>query len=334
MVGYVVRRTGQALFVAWGVTLLAFVTARVLPGNPVYLMAGSHADERTLRELEARYALDRPIPVQYALYISDLVRGDWGRAWTTSNPVLEDIAQRFPATLELSLAALLTALLVALPLGIAAARRPGSAFDRLASAVSTAGASVPQFWLGLMLTYVFFYRLGWVPPPMGRLPLFEPPPTATGLLLVDTLLARRFDLFSLSFRALLLPTLTLAFAVQAPILSLVRATMRETLRAPTVAAGRALGLRPVVILYRRAFRLALGPIANMVGISFGYLLGGTVLVETVFAWPGMGQYALAAMNASDYAAIQGVVLASALIYVSVYFALDVLQRILDPRVRA
>ncbi len=334
MLGYVVRRTGQALLVVWGVTLLAFVTARLLPGNPVYLMAGSHADERTLAELEARYGLDRPLAVQYGIYLSDLVRGDWGRAWTTSNPVLEDIVQRFPATLELSLLSLAAALLIALPLGIAAARRPGSAVDRIASAVATAGAAVPQFWLGLMLIYVFFYRLQWVPPPMGRLPLSEPPPAVTGLLLADTLLAGRIDLFWLASRTLLLPTITLAFAVQAPILSLVRATMRETLTSPTVMAGRALGLRSAAILYHRALRLALGPIANMVGISFGYLLGGTVLVETVFSWPGMGHYALSAMNAGDYAAIQGVVLSSALIYVGVYFALDTMQMILDPRTRS
>jgi len=334
MSGFVVRRIGQALLVVWGVTLLAFVTARVLPGNPVYLMAGSHADERTLEELEARYGLDRPLGVQYLLYLRDLVRGDWGRAWTTSNPVLSDIAQRFPATLELSLAALAGSLLVALPLGTAAARRPGSFVDRLASAVAGSGAAVPQFWLGLMLIYVFFYRLQWVPPPMGRLPLSEAPPAATGLLLADTLLAGRTDLFWLASRALLLPTVTLAFAVQAPILSLVRATMRVALSSPTVLAGRALGLRPAAILYRRAFRLAFGPIASMVGISFGYLLGGTVLVETVFSWPGMGQYALSAMNAGDYAAIQGVVLASALIYVLVYFALDTMQKILDPRTRS
>jgi len=333
MLGHLARRTGQALLVVWGVTLLAFVTARLLPGNPVYLMAGSHADERTLSELTARYGLDRPILDQYVLYMGDLVRGDWGRAWTTSNPVLEDIVQRFPATLELSLLALSASLLFAVPVGIAAARHPGSAIDRFASAASTAGASVPQFWLGLMLIYVFFYRLQWVPPPMGRLPLAEAPPQLTGLLLVDTLVAGRGDLFLLASRALVLPTLTLAFAVQAPILSLVRATMRKTLRSPAVVAGRALGLRPASILYRRAFRLALGPIASIVGISFGYLLGGTVLVETVFSWPGMGQYALSAMNAGDYAAIQGVVLSSALVYVFVYFALDAMQMLLDPRTR-
>jgi peptide/nickel transport system permease protein len=334
MLGYVLRRTGQALLVAWGVTLLAFVTARLLPGNPVYLMAGSHADERTLAELTARHGLDRPLAVQYVIYLRDLARGDWGRAWTTSNPVLEDIAQRFPATLELSLLSLAASLLIALPLGISAARRPGSAVDGLASSVATAGAAVPQFWLGLMLIYVFFYRLQWAPPPMGRLPLSEAPPAVTGLLLADTLLAGRVDLFWLASRTLLLPTITLAFAVQAPILSLVRATMRDTLGSTTVVAGRALGLRSAAILYRRAFRLALGPIANMVGISFGYLLGGTVLVETVFSWPGMGQYALSAMNAGDYAAIQGVVLSSAFIYVVVYFALDTIQMILDPRTRS
>jgi peptide/nickel transport system permease protein len=169
---------------------------------------------------------------------------------------------------------------------------------------------------------------------MGRLPLSEAPPAATGLLLIDTLLAGRGDLFWLASRALVLPTVTLAFAVQAPILSLVRSTMRNSLASPPVVAGRALGLHPAAILYRRALRLALGPIASIVGISFGYLLGGTVLVETVFSWPGMGQYALSAMNASDYAAIQGVVLSAAFVYVAVYFVLDTLSMLLDPRIRS
>jgi peptide/nickel transport system permease protein len=329
---YVLRRAGQALLVTWGVTLLTFVIARLLPGNPVYLMAGSHADEQTIKELTRRYGLDQPIGVQYRAYLRDLLRGDWGDAWTTSNPVLVDIANRFPATLELSLLSLFAAVAAALPLGIAAARTPGALVDRLASTLATSGAAVPQFWLGLMLLYVFFYRLDLVPPPMGRLPLTEPLPERTGLFLVDTLLAGRPDLFGLALRALLLPTLTLAFAVQAPILTLVRATMAEVLRSPPIVAGRAFGLSAFT-LYGRALRLALGPIANMVGISFGYLLGGTVLVETVFSWPGMGQYALSAMNASDYAAVQGVVLFAALLYVAVYFVLDSMQMILDPRVR-
>jgi peptide/nickel transport system permease protein len=295
-------------------------------------MAGGNADQETIEALTRRYRLDQPIVRQYAFYLSDLVRGDWGDAWTTSNPVLEDISQRLPATVELSLLSLTLALALSLPLGTAAATRPGSLADRIVSGLATGGAAVPQFWLGLMLIYVFFYRMNVVPPPLGRLPLAEPPPTWTGLLLVDTIAAGRADLLALALRALLLPTATLAFAVQAPIVSLVRATMTEVLRSPPLLAGKAFGLTARA-LYQRALRLALGPIATMVGITFGYLLGGTVLVETVFSWPGMGHYALTAMQASDYAAVQGVVLFSALVYVSVYFLLDSVQLLLDPRTR-
>lgn len=327
------RRLAHALIVIFGVTLVTFVVARLLPGNPVYLMVGGHADEQTLREATTRLGLDKPILEQYFIYLGGLVRGDLGQSWTTSNPVTVDIAQRFPATLELSLVALLLALLVALPLGIAAALHPGGGAYRVAQALAVGGVAVPQFWLGLILIYVFFFRLGWMPPPMGRLPLGTMPPQVTGLLLVDTLLAGDLTSFWLAVKALTLPSITLMLAFQAPILQLVRATMADTLQSDAVRTAHALGIPRRTVIYHHAFRLALPPVLTMIGITFGYLLGGTILVESVFSWPGMGMYALQAVNATDYAAIQGVVLVSALIYILVYFILDMLQVIIDPRVR-
>lgn len=328
----VLRRVALALVVIWGVTLTSFVVSRLLPGNPVYLIVGTRADEQTVQEATAKYGLDRSLPEQYWIYMRDLVRGDLGESWTTSNPVTSDIAQRFPATLELSLVSFILAMTIALPLGIAAALRPGGAADRVASSVSVGGAALPQFWLGLMLIYLFFFRLQWMPPPMGRLPLATPPPTRTGLLLIDTLLAGDLDLFKLAAWTLILPSVTLALAVQAPILSLVRTGMKDALDAPPILTAKAFGL-PRRVWLSHAWRLAMLPVLNMVGISFGYLLGGTVLVESVFSWPGMGLYALQAMNASDYAAVQGVVLVSALIYVTVYLVLDIVQLAVDPRAR-
>src|SRR5690606_26569525 len=169
--------------VVWGVTLITFIVARLLPGNPVHLIVGSHADPETVREATERLGLDLPIWQQYVRYLSDLLRGDLGQAWTTSNPVTVDIVQRLPATLELSLIGLLLALLMALPLGTLAALRPGGIVDRLTQFVAITGVAAPQFWLGLMLIYVFFYRLGWFPPPLGRLPSFQAPPAATGFML-------------------------------------------------------------------------------------------------------------------------------------------------------
>lgn len=329
---HALRRIALALIVIWGVTLTSFVVSRILPGNPVYLIVGTRADEQTVQEAMTKHGLDKSVMEQYSIYMRDLLRGDLGESWTTSNPVTEDIAQRFPATLELSLVSFVLALAMALPLGIAAALWPGGILDRLAKFVSIGGVALPQFWLGLMLIYLFFFRLQWMPPPMGRLPLADAPPTRTGLLLIDTLAAGNFDLFKLAAWTLILPSITLALAVQAPILSLVRTGMKDALDAPSTLTAQAFGLPRRLWVYH-ASRLAMLPVLNMVGISFGYLLGGTVLVESVFSWPGMGLYALQAMNASDYAAVQGVVLVSALIYVSVYLVIDMVQLVVDPRLR-
>ena len=312
LVQQALRRLALALVVVWGVTLVTFVVARLLPGNPVYLIVGSRADETTIQEAMAKYGFDRPIFEQYFIYMGDLLRGDLGEAWTTSNPVATDIYQRFPATLELALVSFVLALAIALPLGSLAALKPGTGWDRVARVISTGGVAVPQFWLGLMLIYVFFFRLQLFPPPMGRLPLATFPPRFTGLLLIDTLLAGDVSLFWLAAGTLVLP--------------------RAALDSQPIRASRALGLPRREWIFR-AFWLGLLPVLNIIGISFGFLLGGTVLVESVFSWPGMGLYALQAMNASDYAAVQGVVLVSALIYVTLYLVLDLLQLLIDPRTR-
>ncbi len=327
------RRLALALIVVWGVTLVTFVVARLLPGNPVYLIVGNRADQATIEEAMAKYGFDKPIVEQYFIYMGGLLRGDLGDAWTTSNPVTTDIYERFPATLELALVSFVLAILIAVPLGSVAALEPRTRWDRFARVVSTGGVAVPQFWLGLMLIYVFFFKLQLFPPPMGRLPLATFPPRFTGLLLVDTLVAGDLALFRLAARTLFLPSLTLALAVQAPILNQIRVSLRAALDSQPILASRALGLPRREWIFR-AFWLGFLPVLNMVGISLGFLLGGTVLVESVFSWPGMGLYALQAMNASDYAAVQGVVLVSALIYVTVYLVLDLLQLLIDPRTRA
>lgn len=326
-------RCVHALIVFFGVTLVTFVVARLLPGNPAYLIAGRHADEQTLQEIIQRLGLDQPIPTQYLLYMQGLLRGDLGEAWTTSNPVTVDIAQRFPATLELSLAALCLALVVALPLGIVAALRPGSIVYRIARALAVGGVAIPQFWFGLLLVYLFFFRLRWMPPPMGRLPLGVMPPTVTGLLLIDTLIAGDIANFWLALKTLVMPSITLALAFQAPILQIVQTTMAEALQCDAVRTARALGVPRMTIISNHALRLVLPPLLTMIGITFGYLLGGTVLVERVFTWPGIGMYALQAVNSMDYAAIQGVVLVTTLFYLLIYFVIDVLHVLIDPRVR-
>ena len=182
LVQQALRRLALAVVVVWGVTLVTFVVARLLPGNPVYLIVGNRADEATIQEAMAKYGFDRPIVEQYFIYMGDLLRGDLGDAWTTSNAVTRDIYERFPATLELALVSFVLAMMIALPLGSVAALKARTRWDRVARIVSTGGVAVPQFWLGLMLIYVFFFRLQLFPPPMGRLPLATMPPRFTGLL--------------------------------------------------------------------------------------------------------------------------------------------------------
>jgi peptide/nickel transport system permease protein len=184
-----------------------------------------------------------------------------------------------------------------------------------------------------MLIYVFFFRLRLMPPPMGRLPLVAAPHPITGLMLIDTLLAGNTDHFLLAAKVLVLPAVTLALAIQAPILNLIQVSMAAAMNSDAVRTARALGLPRREVIVQHALRIAVLPVLNMIAITFGYLLSGTVLVESVFSWPGIGLYALQAMNASDYAAIQGVVLFSAMIYVAVYIALDIAQFVIDPRIR-
>jgi peptide/nickel transport system permease protein len=327
------RRLAQALVVLWGVTLITFVVARVLPGNPAYLLAGSNANKQTIVAMKHRLGLDRSVVVQYGIYMKGLVRGDLGESFTTSDPVTKDLGAKLPATLELGIVALLIAIVISLPLGIAAARRPRGLAARITDLLSAGGVALPQFWLGLMLIYFFFYKLAWAPPPIGRT-AGETPHHITGFLLIDSLLAGSLTDFRHALGALVLPAITLAVTVQPPLLQLVRVTMREALASDAVRTARAAGLSFHQVVYRDALRLALLPILNMIGLLIGVVLSSSVLVETVFSWPGIGQYAFQAINASDYAAVQGVVLVATLVYVGVYALLDIAQLLIDPRLRA
>jgi peptide/nickel transport system permease protein len=331
---HVARRLAQALVVVWGVSLVAFVVARLLPGNPVYLIVGANADEQTIAEATQRLGLDESIPQQYWNFLKGLLTGDLGTSWTTANPVTTDIAERLPATLELGAVALLFALLMSIPLGVTAALRPRGPVRRAVDVLTAGGVAIPQFWLGLMLIYFFYFRLGWAPPPLGRLPGASAPEEVTGFLLIDSLLAGDLDAWLNALHAILLPAITLALTIQPPLLRLVQVTMTRTLESDPIRTARAMGLSFRSVVYHDALRLVLLPILNMVGLLVGIVLSSSVLVETVFAWPGIGLYAVQAINASDYAALQGVVLVSAVVYVTIYVLIDVVQIFVDPRLRA
>jgi peptide/nickel transport system permease protein len=311
-----------------------FVVTRVLPGNPAYMIVGVHADESTVQAVMERMGLDRPLWQQYLDYMANLVRGDLGVAWRTSNPVLEDLRIRFPATIELSTLSLLVGIAWAVGLGVWSAVSRRSPVGRIADVVSAAGVSIPEFWLGLILILVFFAKLNIAPPPLGRIASgVRPPETVTGFYTVDSLLTGNWEAFRASLMQLVLPVATLAFVIGAPIMRMTRTFMEEALGSGYVRAARAYGVPRRTIVSRHALRNVLLPVTTMIGMTYGYLLGGTVLVETVFSWPGMGKYAVDAMNSSDYAPIMATVLLSALVYLVVYLGIDILHYFLDARTR-
>ncbi|MBI4610155.1 MAG: ABC transporter permease [Candidatus Rokubacteria bacterium] len=333
-----IRLIGRRLLTAApgivGVVVVTFLLNRALPGDPAAYFAGPAATRQAIEEIRVKLGLDRSLPEQFLLYVRDLVRGDLGTSLTTGQPVLSDLLSRLPASLELTLCGLLFAISVAVPMGILAATRPGSWIDHLGRVLTTSGNSLPIFFTGLLLVYVFYYLLGLAPAPLGRLdPFAAPPKTVTGAFLLDSLLMGDAALFWASARQLVLPVLTLGLAAMAPIARMTRAAMLGVLASDFVRTARANGLAPATILYAYALRNALLPVVTTLGGVFAFLLGVNVVVEKIFAWPGIGSYALEAVIASDYAPVQGFVLAMALLYVILNLLIDVLYGVIDPRVR-
>jgi len=330
----ILRRLAAAAPGLVGVVVVTFLLNRALPGDPAAFFAGPAATQEAIQQIRVKLGLDKSLPEQFVFYVRDLGRGDLGRSLTTGQPVVSDLIARLPASLELTLCGLLLAITVALPLGVLSATRPGSIFDHAARLVTTAGVSLPIFFTGLVLVYVFYYLLGWAPAPLGRLDAFSAPPArVTGFFLVDTALARDATTFAASARQLVLPALTLGLFAMAPIARMTRAAMLGVLGSDFIRTARASGLAPRTVLVTYALRNALLPVVTLLGMVFSFLLGANVLVEKVFAWPGIGSYALEALIASDYAPVQGFVLTMASLYVLLNLTIDVVYGLIDPRVR-
>jgi peptide/nickel transport system permease protein len=331
--GIVLRRILAALPNLVGVVVITFVLTRALPGDPAAYFAGASATVEAVEQVRRQLGLDRPLPEQFLRYVSGLAQGDFGTSLTTGQPVLQELVSRLPASLELVLLALCTACAVAVPLGVMAATRPGSWIDQLCRIVTTAGVSLPTFFTGLLLAYVFYFLLGWAPAPMGRLdPVFSPPPARTGLYLIDTLIAGEPALWWAAFKQLILPTVTMALFVLAPIARMTRASMLQVLSSDFVRTARASGLSKTTVRVRYALRNALLPVVTTLGMVFGFMLGSSVIIEKVFGWPGVGSYAIDALTASDYAPVQGFVLAMGVLFVLLNLLVDLLYTLIDPRV--
>lgn len=326
-------RLAQTIPVVIGVVVITFLLTRALPGDPAAYFAGDAADEASIQQVRETLGLDKPMGQQFLMYVRDLLRGDLGNSLTTGQPVLEDLARRLPASLELTLVALLLSCAVAIPLGVLAATAPGTWKDHLCRILVTAGVSLPTFFTGILLIYVFYYVLGVAPSPLGRLDfLYIEPDRITGLFLIDSALANDWEVFFGTAKQLILPAATMALFTLAPIARMTRASMMQALSSDFVRTARAAGLgrRKVVMGY--AFRNALLPVVTTLGMVFSFALGANVLVEKVFAWPGIGSYAVDALVASDYAAVQGFVLAMALLFVALNLIIDLAYAAIDPRI--
>jgi len=334
MLRHIGKRLSTAIPSVIGVIIVTFLLTRVLPGDPAAYFAGPAATPQAVAEIRKSLGLDRPLPEQFVRYVKDLARGDFGKSLTTGQPVISDIATRLPASAELTLLGLIISMGIAVPLGIAAAVKQGSIVDHVCRVVATAGVSLPVFFTGLILVYVFYFLLGLSPAPLGRLDVFySAPPHVTGFYLIDSLIAGDFGTFRAALSQLILPAATLAIFSLAPITRMTRASMLAVLSSDFVRTARASGLSTRTVIVTYAFRNAMLPVITTLGMVFSFLLGANVLVEKVFAWPGIGSYAIEALIASDFAPIQGFVLTMAILYVLLNLTIDLLYGVIDPRVR-
>ena len=330
----ILRRLATVLPSIAGVIIVTFLLTRALPGDPAAYFAGPAADQQAIEEIRRSLGLDRSLFAQFFDYLGQLARADLGTSLSTGQPVVDELLTRLPASAELTLLGLVLSVAIAVPLGIAAALRPNSAVDHTCRIVTTAGVSLPTFFTGLLLVYLFYYLAGIAPAPLGRLDVFaSAPPHWSGFYLIDSLIARDVETFRAALAQLILPAATLAIFSLAPLARITRASMLAALGSEFVRTARASGLAPRRIVYVYAFRNAMLPVITTLGMVFSFLLGANVLVEKVFSWPGIGSYAVEALIASDYAPVQGFVLTMALLYVALNLVIDLVYRLVDPRVR-
>ena len=330
----ILKRLATVIPTLIGVIVVTFLLTRVLPGDPAVYFAGPAATPQSIAEIRKSLGLDRSLPDQFLRYVNDLAHGNFGNSLSTGQPVAAEIASRLPASAELTLFGLFLAIAIAVPLGIFAAVKQGSLIDHLCRVIATAGVSLPVFFTGLLLVYVFYFRLGWSPAPLGRLDAFATsPPDITGFFLIDSLITGNFETFRAAFSQLILPAVTLAVFSLAPITRMTRASMLAVLASEFIRTARASGLNSRTVILTYAFRNAMLPVVTTLGMVFSFLLGANVLVEKVFAWPGIGSYAVEALLQSDFAPVQGFVLTMAVMYVALNLLIDVLYGVIDPRVR-
>lgn len=332
---FVIKRIFTSILLIFGMTFISFSITQLVPGDPVAANLGqsAYSDPTIVEAFKKEFGLDQPVPVQYVKYVQNLVQGNLGISLSSKRPVTEDLKEYFPATLEIALIAVVFALLIGLLLGTISAVTRDRLPDQVIRVFSLTGVSMPTFWTALVAFYLFFFVLGWAPG-TGRLdPGAEAPPTVTGLFTIDALLAGDFSTFRQAFSYLLLPALVLAIYAIGVLTRFTRASVLEILGNDYVRTARAKGLPEFTVIRRHVLRPALLAIITVAGVSFASLMAGSVLVENVFSWPGLGQYAYRAAVGLDLPGIMGVSMVVATVYITMNLIVDILYRVIDPQLR-
>jgi peptide/nickel transport system permease protein len=328
---YIVRRLVWLVFVAVGMTLLIFVMTHLIPADPAKFAAGLDATADQIEQTKRSLGLDKPLPEQYLIYLGNLAHGDLGTSIITKRPVKDDLGDYFPATLELTLWTTLVILIIGVPLGVISATRRGGIVDLGSRVLATLWVALPVFWFGLLLQLVFYLRLGWLPAG-DRLDSAITLQRITGVVTLDAILQANPAALADALKHLILPVVTLALARVAIVSRMTRAGMLEVLGADFVRTARAKGLRERAVIYRHALHNAALPVLTTLGTQIGFLLGGAILVEVIFQWPGMGRYAVSSITSVDFPAIMGVTLATAAMFVLINLLVDLAYMLVDPRI--
>lgn len=333
MAHYVLRRLVTLMITLIGIMVVTFFISLVVPLDPLASIAGPQAPQETVDRLRVLYGFDQPIYVQFGRYIQRLARGDLGTSFQTGRPVLADILHFFPATIELATLALIVSIVVGIPLGVLSAVYRNSPMDHFSRVLSLIGVSMPVFWLGLVLLLVFYFKLGWLPEP-GRLDIMlVEPERVTGALLIDSVIARDWEVFGDALRHMVLPATVLGLFGLAGIARIVRSSMLDVLSQEYIKTARIKGLNELLVLTRHALRNALVPAVTVIGLTYGGLLEGSVLTETIFSWPGLGRYLATAFLTLDLNAVVGGTMLVALTFCLVNLMVDLIYAFLNPKIR-
>jgi peptide/nickel transport system permease protein len=332
MLTYTIRRLLMLIPVLFGMTLVVFFIIRAIPGDPAQVILGQQATKEAIAALTEKLGLNDPWYIQFVEYVKGLLTGDLGESLRSSTPISEEIWPYLAATLELSLAAMIIAIVIGVNAGIISAWFQNSWFDYIAMVVALIGISIPVFWLGLMEQWLFSLELGWLPS-TGRENVRDPVEAITNLYLIDTLLNGRWDQFGEVVRHLILPSVTLATIPMAIIARITRSSMLEVMRSDYIRTARAKGMRMFWVVYKHSLKNAVIPVLTVIGLQIGLLLGGAILTETIFGWPGIGRYIYEAIGFRDYPVIQTGILIIAAIFILINLVVDLLYVAIDPRIK-